>query len=83
MHHQVEAAIGAAGILNGASHTEVIVDDGRCTVIEIGARPAPGHIGLLTQYASASTCGRRCSRSPSAARPSSPPASADTPPCGS
>ncbi|MFB8441227.1 ATP-grasp domain-containing protein [Streptomyces niveus] len=52
MHRQVEAAIGAAGIRNGASHTEVVVDgDGRCTVIEIGARLAAGHIGLLIQHA--------------------------------
>lgn len=52
VHRQVEAAIRASGIRNGASHTEVVVDgDGRCTVIEIGARLAAGHIGLLIQHA--------------------------------
>ncbi|MFG2162783.1 ATP-grasp domain-containing protein [Streptomyces olivaceus] len=52
VHRQVEAAIGAAGIRNGASHTEVVVDGaGRCTVIEIGARLGAGHIGLLIEHA--------------------------------
>lgn len=52
VRREVEAAIRATGIRNGASHTEVVVgDDGRCTVIEIGARLAAGHIGLLIQHA--------------------------------
>ncbi|MGW1429691.1 ATP-grasp domain-containing protein [Streptomyces sp. NPDC002431] len=50
VYREVEAAIGAAGIRNGASHTEVIVGgDGRCVVIEIGARLAAGQIGILIQ----------------------------------
>lgn len=49
---EVEAAICAAGIRHGASHTEVIVSgDGQCTVIEIGARLAAGQIGVLIQHA--------------------------------
>ncbi|MGI5457612.1 ATP-grasp domain-containing protein [Streptomyces sp. CA-249302] len=52
VYREVEAAIRAAGIRHGASHTEVIVgQDGRCTVIEIGARLAAGHIGVLIQHA--------------------------------
>ncbi|GAB1339857.1 hypothetical protein ACE1SV_64470 [Streptomyces sp. E-15] len=52
VYREVEAAIRAAGIRHGASHTEVIVDtDGRCTVIEIGARLAAGQIGVLIQHA--------------------------------
>jgi biotin carboxylase len=52
VHREVEAAIRATGIHNGASHTEAIVSaDGRCTVIEIGARLAAGHIGILIQHA--------------------------------
>ncbi|PLW72027.1 carboxylase [Streptomyces sp. DJ] len=52
VHRQVERAIAAAGIQNGASHTEVIVSpDGRCTVIEIAARLGAGHIGFLLQHA--------------------------------
>lgn len=52
VYRQVEAAIRAAGIRHGASHTEVIVgEDGRCTVIETGARLAAGHIGVLIQHA--------------------------------
>ncbi|MEU5159667.1 hypothetical protein AB0G74_08665 [Streptomyces sp. NPDC020875] len=52
MYRETEAAIGAAGIRHGASHTEVIVGgDGRCAVIEIGARLAAGQIGLLIQHA--------------------------------
>jgi biotin carboxylase len=51
VHREVEAAIRAAGIRHGASHTEVIVsEDGRCTVIEIGARLASGQIGVLIQH---------------------------------
>ncbi|GAA1932323.1 hypothetical protein GCM10009837_67590 [Streptomyces durmitorensis] len=52
MFREVEAAVIAAGIQHGASHTEVIVsEDGQCTVIEIGARLAAGHIGVLIQHA--------------------------------
>ncbi|WP_434598260.1 ATP-grasp domain-containing protein [Streptomyces sp. A5-4] len=52
VYREVEAAIDAAGIRNGASHTEVIVGgDGRCAVIEIGARLAAGQIGVLIQHA--------------------------------
>ncbi|MEU0219308.1 ATP-grasp domain-containing protein, partial [Streptomyces sp. NPDC006265] len=52
VYGEVEAAIRATGIRHGASHTEVIVGgDGRCTVIEIGARLAAGHIGVLLQHA--------------------------------
>ncbi|MFI9311165.1 ATP-grasp domain-containing protein [Streptomyces triculaminicus] len=52
VHREVEAAIRAAGIRHGASHTEVIVGaDGRCVVIEIGARLAAGQIGVLIQHA--------------------------------
>lgn len=40
------------GIRNGASHTEVIVGgDGRCSVVEIGARLGAGHIGVLLRHA--------------------------------
>ncbi|MGW7086602.1 ATP-grasp domain-containing protein [Streptomyces sp. NPDC054871] len=49
---EVEAAVLAAGFRHGASHTEVIIsEDGQCTVIEIGARLAAGHIGVLIQHA--------------------------------
>ncbi|MEV8037711.1 ATP-grasp domain-containing protein [Streptomyces sp. NPDC086182] len=52
VYREVEAAIRAAGIRHGASHTEVIVGgDGRCAVIEIGARLAAGQIGVLIQHA--------------------------------
>lgn len=52
VYRETEAAIRAAGIRHGASHTEVIVgEDGRCTVIEIGARLAAGQIGVLIQHA--------------------------------
>ncbi len=52
VHHQVERAIAAAGIRNGASHTEMMLTpDGHCTVIEIGARIGAGHIGALIQHA--------------------------------
>lgn len=52
VYQQVERAIAAVGIRNGASHTEVMLaDDGRCTVIEIGARLGAGQIGFLIQHA--------------------------------
>ncbi|WP_052770400.1 ATP-grasp domain-containing protein [Streptomyces sp. CNQ-509] len=52
VHQEVERAIAAVGIRNGASHTEVIVDrDRRCSVIEIGARLGAGHIGILLGHA--------------------------------
>ncbi|MFC9755255.1 ATP-grasp domain-containing protein [Streptomyces sp. NPDC056921] len=52
VYQEVETAIQAAGVRHGASHTEVIVgEDGRCTVIEIGARLAGGQIGVLIQHA--------------------------------
>lgn len=52
LYEQTEKAINAVGIRNGASHTElVLTPDGRCTVLEIGARPGAGHIGVLIQHA--------------------------------
>ncbi|MFB7918539.1 ATP-grasp domain-containing protein [Streptomyces sp. NPDC056061] len=52
VYRETEAAVRAAGIRHGASHTEVIVgEDGRCTVIELGARLAAGQIGVLIQHA--------------------------------
>lgn len=52
VHQEVERAIGAVGIRNGAAHTEVIVDgEGRCSVVEIGARLGAGHIGVLLRHA--------------------------------
>lgn len=52
VYRAVGAAIGAVGIRHSASHTEVIVAaDGRCAVIEIGARLAAGQIGVLIQHA--------------------------------
>ncbi|MFE2104559.1 ATP-grasp domain-containing protein [Kitasatospora sp. NPDC059463] len=49
---EVDLAIAAVGIRNGASHTEVMLaSDGRCTVIEIGARVGAGQIGFLIQHA--------------------------------
>ncbi|MFE7480788.1 ATP-grasp domain-containing protein [Streptomyces sp. NPDC057552] len=52
VYRETEAAIRAAGIQHSASHTEVMVGrDGRCAVIEIGARLAAGQIGLLIQHA--------------------------------
>jgi biotin carboxylase len=52
LHEQTEKAIAAVGIRNGASHTELaLTPDGRCTVLEIGARLGAGHIGVLIQHA--------------------------------
>lgn len=52
MYKQVNLAIAAVGIHNGASHTEVMLTpDGKCTVIEIGARVGAGQIGFLIQHA--------------------------------
>ncbi|MGW4781434.1 ATP-grasp domain-containing protein [Streptomyces filamentosus] len=52
VYREAESAIRATGIRHGASHTEIMVgDDGRCSVIEIGARLAAGQIGLLIQHA--------------------------------
>jgi biotin carboxylase len=52
LYEQTERAIAAVGIRNGASHTElVLAPDGRCTVLEIGARLGAGHIGVLIQHA--------------------------------
>lgn len=51
VYRQVEAAIRATGIRHGASHTEVIVDEGGCAVIEIGSRLAAGQIGVLIHHA--------------------------------
>lgn len=49
---QVERAIAAVGIRNGASHTEVMLaPDGQCVVIEIGARLGAGQIGFLIAHA--------------------------------
>jgi biotin carboxylase len=52
VHQEVDRAITAAGIRNGAAHTEVMLTpDGRCVVIEIGARIGAGQIGVLIQHA--------------------------------
>ena len=52
VYKQVELAIAAVGIRNGAAHTEVVLaPDGQCTVIEIGARIGAGQIGFLIQHA--------------------------------
>ncbi|MBC6451318.1 ATP-grasp domain-containing protein [Actinokineospora xionganensis] len=52
VHGRVNSAIAAVGIRNGASHTEVMLTpDGRCTVIEVGARLGAGHIGFLIHHA--------------------------------
>ncbi|MER5996304.1 ATP-grasp domain-containing protein [Streptomyces viridosporus] len=49
---QTERAITAVGVHNGATHTELILNsDGRCSVLEIGARLGAGHIGVLIQHA--------------------------------
>lgn len=49
---EVDRAIAAVGIRNGASHTEVMLSaEGHCTVIEIGARLGAGQIGFLIQHA--------------------------------
>lgn len=52
VYNQVEQAIAAVGIRNGATHTEVMLaPDGQCTVIEIGARIGAGQIGFLIHHA--------------------------------
>jgi biotin carboxylase len=52
IYKQVDLAIAAVGIRNGASHTEVMLTpDGQCAVIEIGARLGAGQIGFLIQHA--------------------------------
>ncbi|WP_172388011.1 ATP-grasp domain-containing protein [Streptomyces sp. MNP-20] len=52
VYREADAAIRAVGIRHGPSHTEVMVGpDGQCTVIEIAARLAAGHIGFLIQHA--------------------------------
>ncbi|MGW2826403.1 ATP-grasp domain-containing protein [Streptomyces sp. NPDC001443] len=49
---QADRAIAAVGVRNGATHTELVLGpDGRCTVLEIGARLGAGHIGVLIQHA--------------------------------
>ncbi|MEO5876314.1 MAG: ATP-grasp domain-containing protein [Streptosporangiaceae bacterium] len=49
---QVDLAIAAVGIRNGASHTEVILTPtNECMVIEIGARIGAGQIGFLIHHA--------------------------------
>ncbi|MGW4983589.1 ATP-grasp domain-containing protein [Streptomyces mirabilis] len=49
---QAVRAIAAVGIHNGATHTELVLGpDGRCTVLEIGARLGAGHIGVLMHHA--------------------------------
>lgn len=56
VHHQVDRAIAAIGIRNGASHPELTVrPDGRCSVIEIGARLGAGRttrVSSTTRWAS-------------------------------
>lgn len=52
VYQQVDLAIAAVGIRNGASHTEVMLTpDDQCIVIEIGARIGAGQIGFLIQHA--------------------------------
>lgn len=52
IHREVERAIAAVGIRNGASHTEVMLTPiGQCIVIETSARLGGGHIGFLIQHA--------------------------------
>jgi biotin carboxylase len=52
VYKQIELAIAAVGIRNGATHTEVMLaPDGQCTVIEIGARVGAGQICSLAQHA--------------------------------
>ncbi|GAA4234427.1 ATP-grasp domain-containing protein [Actinomadura meridiana] len=52
VYQQVDTAVHAVGVRNGASHTEVIVDEtGRCTVIEVAARLGAGHIAILIGHA--------------------------------
>ncbi|MFE5084435.1 ATP-grasp domain-containing protein [Streptomyces mirabilis] len=49
---QAGRAVTAVGVRNGATHTELVLGaDGRCTVLEIGARLGAGHIGVLIQHA--------------------------------
>ncbi|MFH9968549.1 ATP-grasp domain-containing protein [Streptomyces mirabilis] len=49
---QAGRAVAAVGVRNGATHTELVLGtDGRCTVLEIGARLGAGHIGVLIQHA--------------------------------
>jgi biotin carboxylase len=49
---EVARAIAAVGIRNGVSHTEVkVTPDGRCKIIEIGARIAGGRITILVKHA--------------------------------
>jgi len=51
MLHEVSRAIRAIGIADGVTHTEVKIAQGKCFVIEIGARIAGGHIGALVKAA--------------------------------
>ncbi|MGQ0773179.1 MAG: ATP-grasp domain-containing protein [Pseudonocardiales bacterium] len=52
VYREVDRAIAAVGIRNGASHTELIITPGgRCAVIEIGARLGAGQIGFLIAHA--------------------------------
>ncbi|WP_418152707.1 ATP-grasp domain-containing protein [Actinoalloteichus caeruleus] len=52
VYKQVDLAIAAVGIRNGASHTEVMLTpDTQCAVIEIGARIGAGYIGFLIRHA--------------------------------
>jgi biotin carboxylase len=52
VYREAERAIAAVGIRDSASHTEVMLTpDGRCTVIEIGARLGAGQIGFLIHHA--------------------------------
>jgi biotin carboxylase len=52
VYAEVDEAIAAVGIRNGASHTEVMLTpEGQCTVIEIGARIGAGQIGFLIHHA--------------------------------
>ncbi|MEU1273576.1 ATP-grasp domain-containing protein [Streptomyces sp. NPDC005799] len=56
---QADRAIAAVGVRNGATHTELVLGpDGRCTVLEIGARLGAGHIGVLIQHALGTDCWR-------------------------
>lgn len=58
---EVTKAIAAVGIVNGISHTEAkVAADGRCTVIEIGARIAGGRIAALIELALGVDLWRAC-----------------------
>ncbi|MGW1895266.1 ATP-grasp domain-containing protein [Streptomyces sp. NPDC002004] len=60
MLKEVSRAIRAIGIVDGVTHTEAKIAQGRCVVIEIGARMAGGHIGTLVEAALGVDLWRAC-----------------------